>query len=529
MVLGQVLFMSTKSLAKSTLGISSATFLSRILGLLRDIFSARLFGTTAVWDAFLVAFMIPNLLRRLLGEGAFSNSFIPVFTEYLYKKDKGEAKRLASVIFTLLIIILITLVGGGIFLINLLLSKISFPPKISLILQLIRFLLPYVFFLSLAALLMGILNSYKHFATPALAPLFLNIFWLLSLFYLCPRFGESLEKRIWGVVIGVLLGGLFQLLIQIPPLLKRGFFLKLNFNFSHPGLKRIGLLILPGVLGLAVTQINIGVDILLGLFLGSGAISSLWYGNRLMQFPLGVFGIALATAVLPHYSTYVAKREFSELKKMLSFALRMGFFIILPAAIGLITLRIPIIKLLFERGAFTSLSTSRTANTLLFYSLGLFAYAGVKIIAPVFYSFQDTKTPVKIAIIAMLANIGLNLILMVPLREGGLALATALSSSLNLFLLFFILRKRLGNLDEKRIGYSFIKILFSAIIMGIGCLFISSFLIYSFNLSTLLSILISILSGVIIFIAATFVLKVEEIKEIWGWIRQFIAKKTLAR
>ena len=516
--------MSTKSLAKSTLGISSATFLSRILGLLRDIFSARLFGTTAIWDAFLVAFMIPNLLRRLLGEGALSNSFIPVFTEYLYKKDKKGAKRLASIIFTLLLIILTVVVLGGIFFINLILTKFSLAPKVCLILQLTRFLLPYVFFLSLAALLMGILNSYKHFAAPALAPLFLNIFWLLSLFYLCPRFGESLEKKIWGVVIGVLLGGLFQLLIQIPALIKRKFFLKLNFNFSHPGLKKIGLLILPGILGLAVTQINIVVDLLLGLFLGSGAISSLWYGNRLMQFPLGVFGIALATAVLPHYSTYVVKREFRELKKMLSFALRMGFFIILPAAIGLISLRSPIIKLLFERGAFTSLSTSRTANTLFFYCLGLFAYAGVKIVAPVFYSFQDTKTPVKIAVIAMLANIGLNLILMIPLREGGLALATALSSCLNLFLLFFILRKRLGNLEERRILNSFVKVLLAAIIMGVCCRFISSRLFYSSNLIAFISIIISILSGIIIFILTAFILKVEEAKEILGWIKQSLAK-----
>ncbi|MCK4859286.1 MAG: murein biosynthesis integral membrane protein MurJ [Candidatus Omnitrophica bacterium] len=516
--------MSTKSLAKSTLGISSATFVSRILGLLRDIFSARLFGTSGVWDAFLIAFMVPNLLRRLLAEGALSNSFIPVFTEYLHKKDKEEAKRLANLTFTFLLIILTTIVAGGIFFINLILAKFSFTPKILLILQLTRFLLPYIFFLSLAALLMGILNSHKHFATPALAPLFLNIFWLLSLFYLCPRFGKGLEEKIWGVIIGVLLGGLFQLLIQIPPLLRRKFSLRLNFDFHHPGLKKIALLALPGILGLAVTQVNIVVDFLLGFFLGNGAISSLWYGNRLMQFPLGVFGIALGTAVLPHYSIYAAKQEFGKLKKMLSFALRMGFFISLPAAVGLIILRFPIIKLLFQRGAFTALSTSRAANTLFFYCLGLFAYSGIKIIAPVFYSFQDTRTPVKIAVIAMLANIILNLILMVPLREGGLALATAISSSLNLFLLLFVLRKRIGNFGGKKILSSFVKVLFSAIIMGIGCKIIFSHLFYSFNLPALFSIFVSILSGIIIFMLITFLVKVEETHEILGWIKQALAR-----
>jgi len=506
--------MSFRSLARSTLGISFATFLSRVLGLLRDIFSAHLFGTTGVWDAFLIAFMIPNLLRRLFAEGAFSNAFIPVFTEYLHKKDIKETKKLADVTFTFLLILLLITVGGGILFINFLINRLTFSPKVYLTLRLLRFLLPYILFLSLAALIMGILNSYKHFIIPAFAPLFLNIFWILSLFYLCPRFGKSLEEKIWGVAIGVLLGGLAQLLIQLPPLLKRKFFLKLDFCFFHPGLKRIILLILPGVVGLAVTQINIIVDFVLGFLLGNGAISSLWYGNRLMQFPLGVFGVALATAVLPHYSSYVAKQEYKRLKRMLSFALRMGFLIILPSAAGLIALRFPLIRLFFQRGAFTALSTSRTAYTLFFYCLGLFAYAGVKIIAPVFYSFQDTKTPLRIAVIAMLANIVLNLLLMIPLREGGLALATSLSSTLNFFLLFFTLKRRLGDIEERRILNSFVKILFSAIIMGIVCA----------SLSTFVNVIVSVLIGVLSFTFFSFILKVEEMEEIRRWLKGLIKR-----
>lgn len=274
--------MSEKSIAKSAGVIGLSTLASRILGLFRDIVSATMFGTSLIWDSFLIAFMIPNLLRRLLGEGALSSSFIPVFTRYLEKEPRRQAWHLVSLVFTLLFVVLIAIILVGILGINSILNNFSPSYKIALILRLTRVMLPYIFFLSLAALAMGILNSFKHFTAPALSPILLNLCWLGALFYLCPRFGESLENRIWGLTIGILIGGLCQLAVQIPVLIKKGLrFVNLRFSFdlTHPGVRRIGYLMVPAVLGLGITQINILVDLLLGYLLGDGAISALWYGR----------------------------------------------------------------------------------------------------------------------------------------------------------------------------------------------------------------------------------------------------------
>lgn len=512
-----------RALAKSFGIISSSTFLSRILGLFRDVFSASLFGASLVWDAFLIAFMIPNLLRRLLGEGALTSSFVPVFTEYLEKKSKKEAWQLVSVVFSVLLVVLALIVLLGIWIISLLLNNFSFSIKIALILHLTRIMLPYIFFISLVALSMGILNSFKHFAVPSLSPIILNICWIVALFLICPRFGQELDQRIFGLALGILLGGMVQLLVQIPILVKKGFNrsnIRFNLDLNHPGLRRIGRLMAPAVLGLAVVQINILVDIILGLMLGNGAVSALYYGNRLMQFPLGVFAIAMGTAVLPTMSSHVARNNIPRLKQTLSMALRMVFFITIPAAIGLMVLRFPIIRVLFQRGQFSSLSTNKAATTLLFYSIGLFSYAGVRIIVPCFYSLQDTITPVKIGAIALVSNIVLNLVLMWPLREGGLALATAISSMINFCILFLILRKRVGNLDGKRIISSFSRILLSASLMGLFCWLISR-AVLSYPVSLLhqvLNIFILILGGVFMFFAVSFVLRVEELKAVSRWI-----------
>ncbi|MEA3328886.1 MAG: murein biosynthesis integral membrane protein MurJ [Candidatus Omnitrophota bacterium] len=511
-----------KSLVKSAGVIGLSTFASRILGLLRDVFSASLFGTGLVWDAFLIAFMIPNLMRRLLGEGALSGSFIPVFTEYLEKKPRREAWKLVSIIFTLLVLGLLMLVLSGIWMIGLALNNFSLSAKIVLILRLTRIMLPYLFFISLSALSMGILNSFKHFTLPALGPVILNACWIGALFWLCPRFGPALEQKILGLTIGILFGGAAQLAIQIPVLIKKGFnrfSIRLDLNLSHPGVRRVGYLMAPAILGLAVTQINVVVDIILGLMLGDGAISALYYGNRLMQLPLGIFGIAMGTVALPTMAVYAAKNEIEKLKKTLSLALRMVFFITIPAAVGLIILRLPIMETLFQHGNFTSLSASRAADTLLFYSLGLFSYAGVKIVVPCFYSLQDTKTPVKIGIIALLSNIILNLILMRPLKESGLAMATAISSMINLSILFLVLRRKIGSFGARKIVYSFGRILCSAMIMGIFCYLVSKPVFRLTGLSAQLIGLLSVISGgIIIFITCSFIFKVEELKTVSRWI-----------
>lgn len=484
-----------------------------------------MFGTGMVWDAFLIAFMIPNLLRRLVGEGALSGSFIPVFTEYLERKSRHEAWRLASIIFSLLLVGLAVIVLLGMLGIGLVLNNFALPDKLALILRLTRVMLPYIFFISLAALAMGVLNSLKHFTAPAMAPIMLNLCWIGALFWLCPRFGDRLNERIWGLAIGVLIGGLFQLLIQIPALLKKGLkFLNMKFklDIAHPAVRRIGLLMAPAALGLAITQINIAIDLVLAYLLGDGAVSALWYGNRLMQFPLGVFGIALGTALLPFLSIQVAREDLGRMKETFSFALRMACFIMLPAAVGLIVLRTPIIRLLFERGEFTSLSTSRTAMTLLFYCVGLCSYAGLKIVVPCFYSLQDTRTPVRVGAIAMACNVALNLILMWPLREGGLALATAISSTINLSILFWILKARIGDLGGRKIVSSFGRILCATTVMGVSCWFIWRGIFQQLKAPTvplqLVSVLIPIFGGTLSFIVASYFFRVEEMRVVWGWI-----------
>ena len=495
-----------KGLVKSAGVISSATLVSRVFGLLRDMVSASIFGSGLAWDAFIIAFTIPNFLRRLFGEGALSSAFIPIFTEYLEKKSRREAWRFAGNVLGLLILVLAAIILGGILVIQFFLANFLLPDKIVLILKLARFTLPYIFFIALTALSMGILNSFKHFLMPALSPVLLNLCWLASLFFLCPLFGGTPEKMIFGLVAGILVAGLLQLGMQVPALVRKGFRPKLGLNIRHPGVKKLGVLMLPAVLGLAIIQINVTVDRVLGYFLGNGAVSSLWYGNRLMQFPLALFGISLGVAALPTMSSLVARGETGKLKETLAFTLGLIFFVTIPASVGLMVLRVPIMRLLFERGAFDSLATHRAASVLLFYAAGLFAYAGLKVVTAVFYSFKDTATPMKMGVIAMLSNIVLNLILMWKLRESGLALATALSSTLNLFLLFRVLRKKLGSFGEARIAATFLKTIFASGVMAA--------VLYLLNLRVLLLVLI----GPPVFFVAAYLLKIEEARAVTRWV-----------
>ena len=504
---------SHKNIAKAVGIIALATIFSRFAGLGREVVTANFFGTTIVYDAFIIAFMIPNFFRRLFAEGALSTAFIPVFTGYVTTKEKKETEKVASIAFTLSLVATLSLVILSIIGISLFSHFFHFSDKTALILRLLKITLPYLTLISLAAIVMGILNSYQHFTAPAFAPIMLDVCWIGAIFLLCPLFGETLEKRIFGLAIGVLIGGLGQFLIQLPALKKRKLRIRFNFNFSHPAIKRMAILLAPSVIGLAVTPINILVDSFLAIKLGSGMVSSLWYANRLMQLPLGVFGVAMATATLPSLSTYFARGEMEKLKETLSFALRNVLFIIIPSSVGLILLRKPIISLLFQRGLFTSASVDNTAFALLFYALGLFAYATSIIVVRGFYSIQDTRTPVKIGLLSILANIILDLILMGPLRQGGIALSTALVGILNLTILSFILAKKLEGLDGKKILLSSLKTLFISGLMGVlvwGSL-------VSCRMISLLSnkfalVIIPAIIGVVFYLFFSHLLRKEEMK-----------------
>ncbi len=506
-----------KSLVKSATIISLSTFLSRISGLMRDMVSAQVFGLSKVWDAFVYAFMIPNLLRRLVGEGALSSAFIPIYTEVLNQKGKEEADRVANIVFSLLITVL------GIFLfiihwiIKALLHYFVFSEKITLALQLLLILFPYIFFLASVALFMGILNCHKRFFVTSFTPVLLNLIWIVTVIFFCSQIERSAEEKISILAWGVLFAGFAQVLFNFIPLLKLGFYPRFIFNLRHPALVKIINLMAPAALGFSITQINIFVDLSLAMFLGDGANSALWYGNRLMQFPLGVFGIAMGTALLPTISHQVAKNNIEGLKNTLSFSLRSVFLVIIPASVGLIVLREPIIRICFERGQFDAYATGRTALTLLCYCFGLFAYSGIKLVVSAFYSLQDTKTPVKVGALCMILNIVFNIILMQFLREAGLALATALSSTINFILLAWLLRNKIGSFEESKVIFSFIRIVVISIIMGLFThYFFINFTFQIFNFSSLnlfIQIVITICLSCIVYVILGMLFRVSEMKK----------------
>lgn len=461
--------MGTKQkIAQAASIVGGATLLSRIFGFFRDMIVAQLFGAGLATDAFFVAFRIPNLLRRLVGEGSLTVSFIPVYSEYLGQKSRRESDELVHASFSLLTIFLLLLTGAGILFSPWIVKALAYgfsqePKKFALTVFLNRLMFPYIFFIGLVAWAMGVLNSLKHFAAPAFAPVLLNICMIACALLFSGWFADPVTS----LALGVLLGGATQFLFQIPFMRRRGITFRFLFNLSHPGIRRVGALMAPSILGLAVTQLNVIVNTFLASYLPEGSVSYLYYADRLLEFPMGVFAISIATAVLPALSEETARGDLKAVKETLSFALRLTFLVILPATVGLIVLRQPILNLLFQRGAFTELSTEMTAQALLYYAVGLAGFAGVRIIVPVFYALQDTRTPVKVAFLSLLANAGLGVVLMGPLRHGGLALATSLSAGLNFGVLVILLRKKIGPIGATRMIQSFTKNLSASILMGL--------------------------------------------------------------
>lgn len=514
-----------RSIIKSTGIISLATNLSRILGLIRDIVIARLFGTGIFAQAFVVAFRIPNTLRDLVGEGATNAAFVPVLTEYRTIKQEKDYWEVARVLLNILFLTLSTLAIVGVLASPLIVRLIApgfikEPEKLQVTITLTRVLFPYILLIGLSAYGMGVLNSLRHFATPAFGPALLNISIIISGLLLCPSIG------VMGLAIGVLIGGLLQLSLQVPVLSKKGLKIKRNFSLIHPAAKRIGKLLLPRMLGTAVYQLNVFIDTMLAsLFwiVGAGGVAALYYSNRLLQYPFAVFALALAQVVLPTMSAHAAHKNIEKLKETISFSLRAVFLIMIPSSIGLMILGKPIITILFERGAFGSYSTQITNSALFFYCFGLFAYAGIKILVNSFYSLQDTFTPVKTASLSLMVNVILNVILMWPLKIGGLALATSVAGIFNFFLLFFILQKKIGRINWRKIVDSFLRVLLAAIIMGcIGYILLTKNPYFNFAAGsslfkgTKLFILLGINVGV--FIIGTFVFGVKETRRIFKWI-----------
>ena len=518
---------NNKKVSRAAGAVGGMTLVSRIFGMLRDLVIAMQFGSSAAADAFFVAFRLPNMQRKILGEGAVSAAFIPVFSDILNTKGEKSAwemtANLLNILFALLVAVTLAMVVFSPAVVTVFAPGfLDDPEKFALTVELTRWMAPYLIFIGLAALCMGILNTFGVFALPAAAPVVLNICMIAGVLFISPL----MEEPIFGLAIGVLAGGLLQLLVQIPATVKNGLRFVFSFKVKHPDIIKIGKLMVPVIFGLAVYEINMLVDTLLASLLPGGSISYLYYGNRLVQLPLGVFGVALGVAILPMLSRQASQKEFPELVKTLAFGIRLILFITVPATVGLIVLRFPIVNTLWERGEFLRVSTEGTATALLYYSIGLCAFAGIKIIAPAFYSLQDTKTPVKIAAWSMLLNIVLNLVLMGPLKHGGLALATSIAALFNIVLLIYYLRKRLGLMGGRKILLSTFKLALSSTLMGLLIYFCND---AWFDPLDSLGVRVMVLTGcifagIISFGMASYWMKNEELHFFLGFIKKRLGK-----
>jgi putative peptidoglycan lipid II flippase len=441
-------------LLRSTAVVSSMTLLSRVLGLVRDVVFARFFGAGLVMDAFFVAFKIPNIFRRFFAEGAFSQSFVPVFAEYDETRSHAEAKELADRVSGTLGLILFVFTAIGVIAAPILISFAGMgwllnpyadsAAKFDLAVEMLRFTFPYLFFISLTALAGAILNTYRRFAAAAFVPVLLNIVLISFAAFLAPEFEQP------GIVlaVGVFVAGLVQLLFMLPSLAKVGMLPRPKWGWSHDGVRRIAKLMLPAIFGSSVAQINILFDTLLASFLVTGSISWLYYSDRLMEFPLGVFGIALATVMLPNLSREYATQSHENFAAMLDWALRMVLLVAAPAAVGLFILAAPALTTIFYGGRFGEADVAMATLSLMAYSFGLLGFTFDKVLVPGYFARQDTKTPVKIGVFALLVNMVLNVAIVVPWYQAelvgphaGLAIATSISAFLNAGLLYRGLRR----------------------------------------------------------------------------------------
>ncbi len=510
-----------RSLAKSAGKVGFFTGVSRVLGFFRDLVIAHAFGTGIAAEAFVVSFKIPNLLRDLVGEGAMNSAFVPVLTERR-EKEKDDFWRLVSTLFFVMALILLVLSVLGILFAPKIVQWMApgfvdsaDPDKFPLTVRLTRVISPYIFFIGLSALAMGVLNSIHEFTSSALGPILLNISMIAAGIFFEARYGPM------ALVVGVLLGGVLQLGCQFPALCRRGFHW-VKPNFRDPSIRQIGRLLVPRAMGSAVYQINVFVDSILASFdkiVGPGGQSALYYSNRLFQLPLAIFGVSLAQVILPTFSTQIFKKDLEGFKQTFSLALRSLMWVALPASVGLVVLCRPIIRILFERGRFDATSTQITSDTLFFYGFGLLSCCFIKVLVNAFYAMQDTKTPVKTLAFAVALNVALSLIFMRIFKIAGLALASSISTTVNAALLYYFLRKKIGSLHGGKLLSSFFKIITASLAMGAIVRGYHVFLMEPAREASHwiqgLHLFASIAVGLLVYIALSFALGIEEVRKIF--------------
>ncbi len=490
------------------------TTLSRVLGFVRDMVTAYFLGAGPGAEAFFIAFRIPNLLRRLFAEGALSAAFIPTYVDTLHREGRTDAERLARIVFTFatIVLALVTVIGIALSPWIVHLTAPGFfedASKFELTVKLTRIMFPYIFFISLVALASGILNSMGHFAAPAAAPVVLNITMITVVGVFATFFGVAPYYALaWGVVIG----GILQLCLQVPFIIDFGVKIAPNFHFRHPSLKKIGRLFVPAALAGAVYQLNVLVGSILASLI-PGAVSWLWYADRIVELPLGIFAIAMGTAILPSMSRQASNGDLSGLTHSVAFGLRLIAFFTIPASVALILLDVPIISILFQRGAFTAADTTQTAYALRWYTAGLWAFSGLKVVLQAFFSLKDTRTPLWVSIGAVIVNLVGGLLLMGSMSQGGLALATSLAAVFNLLLLFVILVKRLGSFPARHFIASIGKVCAASTIMGIALAYGRTYGIWEQGLTATNGLVLAacVFGGLAVFAVSAFLVRCPEI------------------
>lgn len=512
--------------AAGVLGV--ATVLSRVMGMIRDMVVSRLFGAGFATDAFFAAYQIPNMLRRFFAEGALTSAFVPIFSESLSRHGKDDARNLANVCFTLLTIVMAGITLTGIFfspqIVGLMFPGFKMvPAKLEMTVFLNRLMFPYIFFISLVALCMGILNSARHFFTPAISTVFLNIAMILSAWMLHDYF----EAPITALAFGVLLGGLLQLLLQLPVLYRLGFPLRPSFSFDHPAVRRITLLMGPSIFGVGVYYLNITVGNILASLLPQGSVSYLYYAQRLFEFPQGVFTVSIAQAVLPSMSRQAAEGDIGALKESLAFGMRLTIFITVPAMTGLILCATPIFSLLFMGGEFDYAKARHCAEALVYYSVGLSFVALVRVIVPAFYAMKDTRTPVMTAFVAFWVNLAFSLMLMRPMLHGGLALASTVAAMCNLFLLIMLLRRKIGPFGGRGIFMCGVKAIVASLPVALITFWGMNCVDWSMTGGKPLKVMlmtVTVVVSVLLYLATAWGLKCSEAHDLVGLIRKRLGR-----
>ena len=462
-----------RGLIRAAGSMSVVTMLSRIAGYVRDSLQATILGAANSSDAFVIAYRIPNMLRRLVAEGALTSAFVPTFARYIRSGDREAMWRFAASVLYAMAVLLAIITALGIVFSPLLVKALAWgfmvsPEKLALTISLNRLMFPYIFFISLSAIMSGILNGFDVFALPAFTPVLLNAAIITCAYALRNRFSDPS----YGFAVGVLVGGLLQLGVQVPALWRHGMSLRPPASLDLGGLREVGRLILPRVFGVGIIQVNLVIDSQFATSLQTGSVSFLYYANRVTELALGIFAISLSTVILPTLSRATADRDAEKVRSLLSTAMRLLLFVTVPATLGLIVLRVPIIHVLFERGRFTREDTFLTASALAYYAIGLLPFAAVNIQATAFYAHRDTRTPVKVAALTFFLHLGLNFLLRGPMKHSGIALSTSISALADSALLAWMLRRRAGEYLDAPVVRSAWHTLIAGAAMGAALLLV---------------------------------------------------------